>query len=131
MLLQWNARPIVADRQFHPSPVEQQVLSLYLGTRGHLDTVPIGDVRRFEQEFLDHVRRQHEGILAEIRDTGKLSDELVERIEQVVAEFKKAFTASDGSSVVPKEAAAEALDEDEVDRESVKVNKPAPSSDSS
>ncbi|GAA1274585.1 F0F1 ATP synthase subunit alpha [Pseudonocardia aurantiaca] len=122
---------LLKQPQYNPYPVEEQVLSIYLGTRGHLDTVPVGDVRRFEQEFLDHVRRHHEGILAEIRDTGKLSDELVERIEQVVGDFKKEFTASDGSSVVPKEAAAEALDEDEVDRESVKVNKPAPSSDSS
>ena len=42
-------------------------------------------------------------------------------------DFKGEFTASDGSSVVPKDAPAEALDEDEVDRESVKVNQPAPS----
>jgi F-type H+-transporting ATPase subunit alpha len=90
--------------------------------------VPVGDVRRFEAEFLDHVRRNHEGILAEIRDTGELSDELSERIEKVVGDFKKEFTASDGSSVVPKEAPAEALDEDEVDRDTVKVNKPAPAS---
>jgi F-type H+-transporting ATPase subunit alpha len=111
--------------------VEEQVVSIFLGTRGHLDSVPVGDVRRFEQEFLDHVRRNHPGILAEIRDTGKLSDELAERITEVVKEFKKTFTASDGSSVAPKEAEAEALDEDEVDRETVKVRKPAPSGSSS
>ena len=89
--------------------------------------MPVGDIRRFEPEFLDHLRRNHEGVLAEIRDTGKLSDEHAERLTEVVREFKKDFTASDGSSVVPKEAEAEALDEDEVDRETVKVNKPAPS----
>ena len=87
----------------------------------------MADVRRFESEFLDHVKRNEEGVYGEIRDTGKLSDELVQRLEDVTAEFKKDFTASDGSSVVPKEAQAEALDEDEVDQEKVKVNKPAPS----
>jgi F-type H+-transporting ATPase subunit alpha len=122
---------LLKQAQYQPQPVEEQVVSIFLGTRGHLDSVPVSDVRRFESEFLDHVRRNHEGILGEIRDTGKLSDELAERIEKVVNDFKKEFTASDGSSVVPKEAQAEALDEDEVDRESVKVNKPAPSSDSS
>ncbi|GAA3097101.1 F0F1 ATP synthase subunit alpha [Pseudonocardia yunnanensis] len=122
---------LLKQPQYQPQPVDEQVLSIFLGTRGHLDSVPVGDIRRFEQEFLDHVRRNHEGILGEIRDTGKLSDELAERITEVVKEFKKNFTASDGSSVAPKEAEAEALDEDEVDREKVKVNKPAPSGSSS
>jgi F-type H+-transporting ATPase subunit alpha len=118
---------LLKQAQYAPFPVEEQVVSLWLGTSGKLDSVPVGDVRRFESEFLDHVRRNEEGVYGEIRDTGKLSDELVQRMEDVTAEFKKDFTASDGSSVVPKEAQAEALDEDDVDQEKVKVNKPAPS----
>jgi F-type H+-transporting ATPase subunit alpha len=118
---------LLKQAQYAPFPVEQQVVSLWLGTSGKLDSVPVADVRRFESEFLDHVKRNEEGVYGEIRDTGKLSDELVQRLEDVTAEFKKDFTASDGSSVVPKEAQAEALDEDEVDQEKVKVNKPAPS----
>jgi F-type H+-transporting ATPase subunit alpha len=117
---------LLKQPQYRPQPVEEQVVSIFLGTRGHLDSVPVGDVRRFETDVLDHVRRNHDGILGEIRDTGKLSDELADRIVTVVKDFKQGFTATDGSSVVPKEAQAEALDEDEVDRESVKVNKPAP-----
>ncbi|TQM42917.1 F0F1 ATP synthase subunit alpha [Pseudonocardia cypriaca] len=119
---------LLKQAQYQPFPVEEQVVSIFLGTRGHLDSVPVADVRRFETEFLDHVRRNHEGIFGEIRDTGKLSDELADRIAEVVKDFKKEFTASDGSSVVPKEAPAEALDEDEVDKDTVKVNKPAPAS---
>ncbi|OLS98072.1 F0F1 ATP synthase subunit alpha [Pseudonocardia sp. CNS-004] len=119
---------LLKQAQYQPQPVDEQVVSIFLGTRGHLDSVPVADVRRFESEFLDHVRRNHEGILGEIRDTGKLSDELADRIAAVVKDFKQEFTASDGSSVAPKEAAAEALEEDEVDRETVKVNKPAPAS---
>jgi F-type H+/Na+-transporting ATPase subunit alpha len=119
---------LLKQGQYDPVPVEEQVVSIFLGTRGHLDTVPVADVRRFESEFLDHVRRNQDGILAEIRDTGKLSDELADRIATVVKEFKQGFTATDGSSVVPKEAPAEALGEEEVDRESVKVKKPAPAS---
>ncbi|HZG89376.1 MAG TPA: F0F1 ATP synthase subunit alpha, partial [Pseudonocardia sp.] len=121
---------LLKQGQFQPQPVEEQVVSIFLGTRGHLDSVPVNDVRRFESEFLDHVRRNHEGILGEIRDTGKLSDELSDRIADAVKGFKKDFTATDGSSVVPKEAEAEALDEDEVDRESVKVNRAAPAGSS-
>jgi F-type H+/Na+-transporting ATPase subunit alpha len=117
---------LLKQGQYSPSPVEEEVISIWLGTTGKLDSVPVTDIRRFESEFLDHLRRNHEGALTEIRDTGKLTDENVERLEGVVGDFKKDFTASDGSSVVPKERDAEALDEDEVDRESVKVNKPKP-----
>ncbi|QYN34665.1 F0F1 ATP synthase subunit alpha [Pseudonocardia sp. DSM 110487] len=119
---------LLKQAQYQPFPVEEQVVSIFLGTRGYLDSVPVADVRRFETDFLDHVRRNHDGIFGEIRDTGKLSDELADRIAEVVKGFKQEFTATDGSSVVPKEAAAEALDEDEVDRDTVKVNKPAPAS---
>jgi F-type H+-transporting ATPase subunit alpha len=117
---------LLKQGQYAPVPVEEQVVSIFLGTQGHLDSVPVSDIGRFERDFLDHVRRNEEGILAEIRDTGKLSDDTAERLANVVAEFKKQFTASDGSSVVPKEEQADAMDEDKVDRESVKVNKPAP-----
>ena len=69
--------------------------------------MPVADVRSSSREFLDHVRRNAEGALAEIRDTGKLTDENIERLEGLAKEFKQGFTASDGSSVAPKEAPAE------------------------
>jgi F-type H+-transporting ATPase subunit alpha len=115
---------LLKQGQFAPQPVQEQVVSLWLGTTGQLDSVPVADIRRFESEFLDEVRRNHDGVLAEIRDTGKLSDANVERLQAVTAKFKGQFTASDGSSVVPN--VEKALDADEVDHETVKVNKPAP-----
>ncbi|MBC8092051.1 MAG: F0F1 ATP synthase subunit alpha [Pseudonocardia sp.] len=118
---------LLKQGQYTPQPVEEQVVSIFLGTQGHLDSVPVPDIRRFESEFLDHVRRNEEGILGEIRDSKKMSDENSERLVTTVKKFKQDFTATDGSSVVPKEAEAKALDEDDVENESVKVNKPAPS----
>jgi F-type H+-transporting ATPase subunit alpha len=117
---------LLKQAQYSPYSVEDEVVSIWLGTSGQLDSVPVADVTRFEKDFLDHLRRNHDGVLAEIRDTGKLTDENIERLRGLVDEFKKQFTASDGSSVV-KEAKADALDEEEVDKETVKVNKPAPS----
>ncbi len=122
---------LLKQAQFRPQPVEEQVVSLWLGTSGQLDAVPVDDIRRFESEFLDHLRRDEEGALAEIRDSGKLSDENIERLSDVVREFQKQFEASDGSSVVPKQKEEEALEEDEVDQETVKVNKPKPSGSNS
>jgi F-type H+-transporting ATPase subunit alpha len=56
-------------------PVEEQVVSIYAGTHGYLDEVPLADVRRFESELLEFFRSQHSGVLGEIRDAGKIGDE--------------------------------------------------------
>jgi F-type H+-transporting ATPase subunit alpha len=116
---------LLKQSQYAPFPVEEQVVSIFLGTKGHLDTVPVPDIGRFETEFLDHVRRNANGLLSAIRDTGKLSDDDAEQLVSLVAEFKKSFTAADGSSVVPKDE-GKAMDEADTTKESVKVNKPAP-----
>ncbi|TNC22095.1 F0F1 ATP synthase subunit alpha [Amycolatopsis alkalitolerans] len=116
---------LLKQPQYTPYPVEEQVVSIYLGTKGHLDTVPIEDIGRFESEFLDHVRHNHAGVLAEIRDTSKFSDETEQRVTDAVNEFKKSFTPTGGGSVV-NEAPAAPMDESEEQRESVKVSRPAP-----
>ena len=107
-------------------PVEEQVVAIFLGTKGHLDSVPVEDVQRFEAEFLEHVKASHEDILKDIRETKKLPEEAEEKLTEVVNDFKKGFAATDGSSVVVNEADAEAMDEEDVEKESVKVRKPAP-----
>ena len=78
-----------------------------------------------EREFLEHVKGSHEGILKEIRESKKLSEELEEKLEKVVNDFKKGFDTTDGSSVVPDEH-VDAMDEGDVEKESVKVKKPEP-----
>jgi F-type H+-transporting ATPase subunit alpha len=114
---------LLKQPQYNPYPVEEQVVSIFLGTQGHLDAVPVSDVRRFETEFLDHLRGDG-GILAEIRDTRELPDELEERLVSAINDFKYQFSASDGKPVIGD--AAEAMDADEVGTEAVKVNRPAP-----
>ncbi|MCC5697957.1 hypothetical protein LH612_32970, partial [Klebsiella pneumoniae] len=109
-----------------PMPVEEEVVSLFIGTRGHLDSVPLEDVQRFEREFLAYLRRTNETVLKDIVETGKLSEDAEKSIVSAVDEFKKQFTASDGSSVVPGEEKVDAMAADEVGQETVKVNRPAP-----
>lgn len=115
---------LLKQGQYSPVPVEEQVVSIYLGTKGHYDDIPVGDVRRFESEFLDHVRRSHEVILSDIRESKKLSDDTEKGIVDAVNAFKQQFTASNGASVV--DVPADAMDADKVGQESVKVNRPAP-----
>jgi F-type H+-transporting ATPase subunit alpha len=116
---------LLKQPQYSPIPVEQQVIIVYGGTNGLFDDVPIEDVARFNREFLENLRHKNEGILAEIRDTGQWNDDLAERVTNAVNEFKKGFTTSEGKPLL--EAEAEAMAEDEVGQETVKVNRPAPS----
>ncbi len=67
----------------------------------------------------------HDGILKEIRESKKLSEELEDKLTEVVNDFKKGFATTDGSSVVPDEH-VDAMDEADVEKESVKVRKPKP-----
>ncbi|MCR8844750.1 F0F1 ATP synthase subunit alpha [Paenibacillus sp. SC116] len=77
-----------------PLAVEKQVVSLYIATRGHLDEIPLSDIRRFEQEFLAHVESNAEAILQSIRDTKDLSKETEDLIVETVTKFKKSFAVS-------------------------------------
>ena len=116
---------LLKQPQYQPAPVEEQVVSIFLGTGGHLDSVPVEDVRRFETEFLDHIRASEEGILSEIRESQKLSEETENKLTDAIKEFKKGFAATGGGSVVPDEH-VEALDEGQLAKEAVQVHKPAP-----
>ena len=116
---------LLKQAQYSPMPVEDQVVAIFLGTQGHLDSVPAEDVSRFESEFLEHVKASHSDILTGIKESKKLSEEAEEKLVSVVNDFKKGFQATDGSSVVVDEH-VDALSEDEVGKESVKVKKPAP-----
>jgi F-type H+/Na+-transporting ATPase subunit alpha len=116
---------LLKQPQYHPLAVEEQVVSIFLGTGGHLDSVPVEDVGRFEAEFLDHVRASEEDILKEIRESQKLSDETSDKLVEAINQFKKGFAGTGGVSVVRDEH-VEALDEEDLGKEAVKVRKPAP-----
>ena len=115
---------LLKQGQYAPVPVEEQVVSIFLGTRGHLDDVAVGDVKRFESEFLDDVRRHHQGILDTIRESKQFDEDTEQQVVDVVTAFKKQFTTADGSSL-GHEAEADAMEADEVERESVKVTRRA------
>ena len=82
---------LLKQPQYRPYPVEEQIVSLFAGTKGFMDTVAVSDVARFESSMLELLREKHGEILQEIRDTGQLSDELAEKITQVIEGFKGQF----------------------------------------
>jgi F-type H+-transporting ATPase subunit alpha len=75
-----------------PVPVEEQVVVIYAGTRGYLDTLPVEDVTRFQAEFLTDVRAKHADILTSIRETGALND--TEPLDAALKSFLGTFATS-------------------------------------
>jgi F-type H+-transporting ATPase subunit alpha len=83
---------LLKQAQHAPMPVEEQVASIFAGTRGLLDDVAREDVARFEREMLEALRGGHADLLAGIRETGALADE--KPLTEAIEEFKKTFVAS-------------------------------------
>ena len=86
-----------------PLPVEEQVIVIYAGTRGHVDDIAVDDVRRFERELRAHFRAKHADLLEQIRTTGNLPD--TDALDRAIDELKAAFAPAAGSAGA--EAAAE------------------------
>ncbi|MFM9015392.1 MAG: F0F1 ATP synthase subunit alpha [Candidatus Nanopelagicus sp.] len=112
---------LLKQGQYSPFSVERQVASIWAGTTGKMDSIPVVDIRRFESEFLDFIARERKQIFDVISTTRELSDDTVASLEEAIATFKTQFK----SSVAPvvNEKKADALDE--VDNEQITRQVPA------
>ena len=81
-----------------PMPVEEQVVSIFAGTKGYLDDIPVADVRRFETELLEHMRAKHGAVLSGIRQDPK--SDVPKDLGDIVAAFKASFKAASASTQV-------------------------------
>ncbi|MNI77022.1 ATP synthase subunit alpha [compost metagenome] len=77
-----------------PLAVEEQVVSLYTAVKGYLDDIPLGDIRRFESEFLSFVKSQHADVLQSITDTKDLVADNEAKLKEIIEKFKKGFATS-------------------------------------
>ena len=102
---------------YSPYPLEEMTVSLWLGTTGRLDRVPVEDVIRFEHEFIDFLKRSHEGILAGIRETTKFEDE--DALAAAYDSFTDQFETSEGGSIKAGREEAEAMEDDELGQEQI------------
>jgi F-type H+-transporting ATPase subunit alpha len=101
---------LLKQPQYDPFPVEEQVVSIWAGSNGYLDDVPLEDISRFEHDFLESLRRSHAGILTAIRETKALSEDTVTALKDAVEEFRKSFETSAGELLSAEEEQAEALE---------------------
>ncbi|CCO23342.1 F0F1 ATP synthase subunit alpha [Maridesulfovibrio hydrothermalis] len=84
---------LLKQSQFKPMNVMQQVVSLYAGTRGHMDDIPVTAVRKFEDELIEFIGSAKPEILEGIKTKQALDDDLEGKLKAALEEFKKGFTA--------------------------------------
>jgi F-type H+-transporting ATPase subunit alpha len=108
---------LLKQPQYSPYPVEEQTVSIWAGTTGKLDEVPVEDILRFEKELLEHLRRNTK-VLDTIRETSNLTDDTKAELEKAVATFKKSFQTK-GGQPLHTSAKEEALAAEEVEQEKI------------
>tara|TARA_Y100001934_G_scaffold58280_1_gene72320 strand:- start:283 stop:1980 length:1698 start_codon:yes stop_codon:yes gene_type:complete len=100
---------LLKQNQFSPMPVAEQVVMIYAGTKGHLDSVPINDVAQWEADFLEFIRDQKSEILSGITESGDIGDDLEQQLLGAIDEFNR---LQDGIEAA-EEASDEAAEADE------------------
>jgi F-type H+-transporting ATPase subunit alpha len=110
---------LLKQPQYSPYPVEEQVVSIWAGTKGKLDTVAIEDVLRFERELLDYLGR-NTNVLTTLRDTNVLDDDTAAELEKAVDAFALEFQAGDAQGIGgPGSEDVDALEADSVGQEKI------------
>ncbi|WP_221585737.1 F0F1 ATP synthase subunit alpha [Microbacterium sp. G2-8] len=110
---------LLKQPQYSPYPVEDQVVSIWAGTNGKLDTIEVEDVLRFERELLEYMRRNTE-VLTKLRESGKLEDDVVADMEAAIDKFVLEFQQGDGAHLTdPGHEEHRAADHDDVGQEQI------------
>jgi F-type H+-transporting ATPase subunit alpha len=110
---------LLKQPQYSPYPVEDQVVSIWAGTNGKLDEVPVEDILRFERELLDHLSR-NTNVLTTLRDTNVLDNDTIAKLESEVDRFKLEFQTGEGKPLasVGKEQ-FDAIPQEDVNQEKI------------
>ncbi|WP_298251469.1 F0F1 ATP synthase subunit alpha [uncultured Arthrobacter sp.] len=109
---------LLKQGQYSPMPVEQQVVSIWAGTSGYLDDVPVDDINRFETEFLEHLGHTSQ-VLNTLEQTGKMEDSTAEELKTLITDFKQGFFGEGANGFGPGHEEHEAIDADSVEQEKI------------
>ena len=105
---------LLKQGQYSPFSLERQIVSIWSGTSGKLDEIPLADIRRFENELLEFIGRERKAIFTVISETKELNDDTIKSMEEAIATFKKMFKSSVADVI--NEAPADALDGEGVEQ---------------
>ena len=113
---------LLRQPQYTPYPVEDQVVSVWAGTNGHFDDIPVPDVLRFERELLDHLRR-NTNILSTIAEMQKFDDDTASALAAEIDKVKESFRAEESKPAGDDAEHAKALDDEHMDNEQITVQR--------
>ncbi len=113
---------LLRQPQYSPYPVEDQVISVWAGTTGKFDDLPVSEVLPFEKEFLSYLRHATK-VLDTISATGIFDDDSIKATEDALAEFRKQYVTVDGHPLATADDQTTAIAESELDHEQIVVNK--------
>ena len=85
---------VLKQDQYSPLPVERQIVIIYAGTRGFLDSIPVDDIKRYEKELYIFLEEKHPEVLKEIEEQRQLTSGLDEKLRKVLEEFNSLFHPS-------------------------------------
>jgi F-type H+/Na+-transporting ATPase subunit alpha len=94
---------LLKQGQYSPFSLERQIASIWAGTTGNLDSIPVSDIRRFEVEFLEFIARERKDIFTVISETKVLDDDTVAKLQSAIDDFKKQFKSSSATAVNEKD----------------------------
>jgi len=83
--------PVLKQGQYEPLPVEKQILTIYAGTKGFVDHLPLDTLKKYEHELHAFVEDKHPDLFTEIVKKRELNDELSEKINKALEEFNAIF----------------------------------------
>jgi F-type H+-transporting ATPase subunit alpha len=85
---------LLKQAQYQPMSVIDQILSIYAGTRGYMDDVPVDKVRQWESDFLQFMKDRKADFVSKLTQSGDLSSELEDALKASIDEFKKSYRLS-------------------------------------
>jgi len=120
---------LLKQSQSNPFPIEREVVSIWAGTTGALDDIPVADIRRFERDLHEYIQHNAKQIFDTIVETGTLPDDTVEELKKAVAEVKQEFRTSE--QIAAAEEETDAMSAEDVGQHTVTRVRPAPPPQSS
>jgi F-type H+-transporting ATPase subunit alpha len=85
---------LLKQGQYVPMPVEEQVVSIFAGTNGYLDEIPVEEVQRYEKELLEFMQMRHADLLETIAVKKDLADDVVQQLNEMLKQFTAKFKTS-------------------------------------
>lgn len=113
---------LLRQPQYSPYPVADQVVSVWAGTTGKFDAIPVSDVLHFEREFLDYLRHNTK-VLDTIGETGQFTKDTEQAVVEALETFRSQYVGADGKPLASGDQPTKAIAAEELDHEQIVVKK--------